>query len=314
MIGEGEILWAEIYRPHKVSECIMPEALKATFQSYVDKQEIPNLLLTGSTGTGKTSVARAMCEEVGADYIFINGSLENGVDLLRTKIQSFGSSVSLMGGRKVIIVDEADNLTNAAQLAFRGVIEELSVNCSFIFTCNYKNRIIDAIHSRCATIEFKLAAKERKAMAEAFYGRVAEILKKEKIEFVDKVVAQLIIKFFPDYRKVLNELQRYSSATGAVDEGILSQVSEAKIDELIGFLKAKDFPKLRRWVGQNSDNDSVMIIRALYDKMSDIFTPNTMPVLVLLQGKYLEYAKGCQDHEINLAAFLTEVMVECEVK
>lgn len=314
MIGQGEILWAEIYRPHKVSECILPDAVKATFQQYVDKEQIPNLLLTGSTGTGKSSVAKAMCDEIGADYIFINGSLENGVDLLRTKIQGFGSSVSFTGGRKIIIMDEADNLTPAAQLAFRGVIEELSVNCSFIFTCNYKNRIIEAIHSRCATIEFKLAAKDKVAMAEAFYARVTEILNKEKITFDAAVVGKLIMKFFPDYRKVLNELQRYAAKNGTINEEILSQLTEAKIDELVGYLKAKDFKNLRKWVGSNSDNDSGMIMRALYDRMAEIFKPQSLPVLVVLTGKYMYQSGYSVDQEINLAAYLTEVMVECEVK
>lgn len=313
MIGQGEILWAEIYRPHKVSECILPEALKSMFQQYVDKQEIPNLLFTGGTGAGKSSIAKAMCDEIGADYIFINGSLENGVDLLRTKIQGFGSSVSFTGGRKVIIMDEADNLTPAAQLAFRGVIEELSVNCSFIFTCNYKNRIIEAIHSRCATVEFKLQAKDKPVMAKEFFLRTEEILKKEKISYDQAIVGKLIMKFFPDYRKVLNELQKYS-INGTIDEGILAQISDAKVDELIGHLKTKDFPKLRKWVGANSDNDSLMIMRVLYDKMSEIFKPGSLPVLVVLTGKYLEYSKGCLDQEINLAAYLTEVMVECEFK
>lgn len=313
MIGDGEILWAEIYRPHTVADCIIPDSLKKIFQQYVDKKEIPNLLLTGSTGTGKTSVAKAMCDEIGADYIFINGSLENGVDLLRTKVQGFGSSISFTGGRKVIIVDEADNLTSAAQLAFRGVIEELSINCSFIFTCNYRNKIIEAIHSRCATVEFKLESKEKQPMATAFYKRVVTILNKEAITFDPKVVQRLIVKFFPDYRKVLNELQKYS-ANGTIDEGILSKISEAKLDEMVGYLKAKDFKNLRKWVGMNSDNDSVMIMRELYDKMTDIFTPNTLPVLVILTGKYLYQAGLCADQEINLAAYLTEVMVECEVK
>jgi DNA polymerase III delta prime subunit len=314
MIGQGEILWSEIYRPHKVSECIIPDALKATFQSYVDKKEIPNLLLTGSTGTGKTSVAKALCDEIGADYIFINGSLENGVDILRTRIQGFGSSVSFTGGRKVIIVDEADNLTSAAQLAFRGVIEELSVNCSFIFTCNYKNRIIEAIHSRCATIEFKLQAKEKVLMAQAFNARVGEILSKEKIEFEKPVVGQLIKKYFPDYRKILNELQKFASKNGAITEEILSQVSDAKIDEMIGYLKTQNFAGLRKWVATNSDNDSLVVIRALYDKMEEIFKPKSLPVLVVLTGRYLFQATSCLDQEINLAAYLTEVMVECEVK
>lgn len=316
MLGTGEILWCERYRPHKISDCIIPDAVKSIFQKYVDKKEIPNLILTGTPGVGKTSVAKAMCDEIGADYIFVNCSLENGVDLLRTKIQSFGSSVSFTGGRKVVIVDEADRLTsgmNGAQTAFNGVIEELSVNCSFIFTCNHKNKIIDSIQSRCATVEFKLLSKDKQLMAAAFYKRVIQILEKEKVKFDNKVLEKLIIKFFPDYRKTLNELQKYS-VNGVIDEGILAQMPDAKLDELVGYLKAKDFKNLRKWVGQNSDNDSLTIMRSLYDKMYEIFTPNTIPVLVVLTGKYMYQSSFCVDQEINLAAYLTEVMCECQCK
>jgi len=314
MIGEGEILWSEIYRPHKISDCIIPDTIKKIFQQYVDSKQIPTLMLIGSSGTGKTSAAKAMCDEIGADYIFINGSLENGIDLLRTKIQGFGSSVSFTGGRKVIIVDEADNLTHPAQLALRGVMEELSKNCSFIFTCNHKNRIMKEIHSRCATVEFKLLNKDKTAMAVAFLNRVFDILKKENVTYDKNVIVELIKKYFPDYRKILNELQKYSVATKTIDIGVLSAVQDAKFDELIRFIKNKDFTNLRRWAGQNSDNDPLTTMRYLYDNMSTIFTLNTLPVLVVLTGKYMYQASFCADQEINLVAYLTEVMCDCEFK
>jgi replication factor C small subunit len=311
--GSEQMLWVEKYRPRRIADCIIPEALKSSLQSYVDRKEIPNMILCGGPGTGKTTVARAMCDEIGCDYILINGSDERNIETLRVKVKGYASSVSLSGGRKVVIIDEADYLNPLVQAAFRGVIEEFIQNCSFVFTCNFVNRLIEPLHSRCAVIDFKLQSKDKQLMAIAFFKRVAEILELEQVEFDRKVVAELIQKFFPDYRRILNELQRYG-INGSIDTGILAQVSDVKLDELIGFLKAKDFKGIRKWVGLNSDNDSTVIMRNLYDKMTEVFTPQTLPVLVVLTGKYLYQSSFVADQEINLAAYLVEVMVECEVK
>lgn len=312
MISEN-VLWVEKYRPKTIEDCILPEAQKVPFQEYVKKKEVPNMILSGSAGVGKTTVARAMCEEIGSDYILINGSDESGIDTLRVKVKGFASSVSLMGGRKVIIIDEADYLSPAAQAAFRGVIEEFSGNCSFIFTCNFKNRIIAPLHSRCAVIDFKLQNGQKAKMATAFMKRVESILKQEKIEYDVKVVAELITKYFPDYRRVLNELQRYS-VSGKIDTGILANITDTKLTELMTFLKEKNFKEVRKWVAQNSDNDTHRIMREIYDKIYEILKPETIPMAVVLLGKYQYQAAFAADQEINLMAFLTELMVECEVK
>jgi DNA polymerase III delta prime subunit len=309
-----EILWTERYRPKTIEECILPDALKKTFQEYVNKKEIPNMILSGTAGVGKTTVARAMCEEIGCDYIMINGSDESGIDTLRTKIKGFASSVSLMGGRKVIIIDEADYLNpNSTQPAFRGVIEEFSSNCSFIFTCNFKNRIIAPIHSRCAVIDFRLENGQKAKMAMNLLKRIKAILDKEKIEYDDRVVAELITKYFPDYRRIINELQRYS-ISGNIDAGILAQVTDVKLTELISALRDKNFREVRKWVGVNSDNDSNKIFREIYDKIYDIIKPECIPLAVILIGKYQYQSAFVADQEINMMAFLTELMVETECK
>ena len=313
MIGDGEILWSERYRPKTIADCILPQKTKIALQSYVDKKEVPNILMKGSSGAGKTSAARALCEQTGTDYVLINGSVENGIDILRTKIQSFGSAVSFNGGRKVIIVDEADNLTNATQMGLRGVIEDLSLNCTFIFTCNYPNRIIEGIHSRCATIDFKIDSKEKSLMAISFLKRVIQILDHEKIKYDQEVLTLIIKKFFPDYRKILNELQKYSTH-GTVDTGILEQISDANIDELVGYLKNKNFTSMRKWVALNSGEDPLAIMRHLYDKMGNLFINSSMPTLIELTAQYMFQAGFCMDQEINLAAYLTVVMRECEMK
>jgi len=310
---DANIIWTEKYRPKKIEDCILPESQKKPFQEYVNKKEIPNMILSGTAGTGKTTVARAMCEEIESDYILINGSDESGIDTLRVKVKGFASSVSLMGGRKVVIIDEADYLSPAAQAAFRGVIEEFSGNCSFIFTCNFKNRIIAPLHSRCAVIDFKLVNGQKAKMATEFMKRVEYILKEEKVEYDKKVVAELITKFFPDYRRVLNELQRYS-VSGKIDVGILANVSDTKLTELVAFIKDKNFKEVRKWVAQNADNDTHRIMREFYDKIYDILKPETIPLAVVLLGKYQYQSAFVADQEINLMAFLTELMVECEVK
>ena len=304
-------LWVEKYRPKTVAECVLPETLKKQFQDYVDAGEIPNLILTGTAGVGKTTVARAMCEEIGCDYILINGSTESGIDTLRVKVSGFASSVSLLGGRKVIIIDEADNLTSAAQMGFRGVIEEFAGNCTFIFTCNFINRIMDAIHSRCAIITFKLSGEDKAKMAALFMKRVSNILETEKVGYDKKVIAELIMKFFPDYRRVLNELQSYG---GTIDVGILAKKGHAQIDALIGHLKNKDFKSIRQWVGENSDADSTRIMRDIYDRVTEFAKPNSVPLAVVLLGKYQYQAAFVADQEINTMAFLTELLVEVEFK
>lgn len=312
MINDEQMLWVERYRPKTIEDCVLPERLKKPFQEYVNRKEIPNMLLTGTAGVGKTTVARAMCEEVGADYILINGSDESGIDTLRIKIKGFASSVSLIGGRKVIIIDEADYLNpNSTQPAFRGVIDEFAGNCSFIFTCNYKNRIIEPLHSRLTVIDFKLKNGERAHMASAFMKRAEYILSKESVEFDEKVLAQVIMKYFPDYRRVLNELQRYSTM-GKIDTGILSVNENAKIKELVGYLSDKNFANVRKWVATNSDNDSNLIYREVYDNLNTVLKKESIPPAVLLLAKYQYQSAFVADQEINLLAFLTELMVECE--
>ena len=306
------VLWVEKYRPSKVEDCILPENIKNTFQEYVNKKEIPNLLLSGGAGVGKTTVAKALCEEVGCDYIVINGSDENGVDTIRIKIKNYASSVSLMGGRKVIILDEADYLTPNAQAILRASIEEFASNCSFIFTCNFKNRIIDPIHSRCTVIDFRVNGSKAK-LASLFFKRVEWILSQEKITYDREVVAAVITKHFPDNRRILNELQRYA-VSGSIDKGILAAVSDIQITELINSLKSKDFASCRKWVANNLDNDPARIFRKLYDSLYEQLKPNSVPALVLILAKYQYQVAFVADAEINLIACLTEIMVDCEFK
>jgi DNA polymerase III delta prime subunit len=307
------ILWVEKYRPRKVEDCILPDAIKNTFKEYVTRKEIPNLLLTGSAGVGKTTIAKALCNEVDCDFIVINGSDESGIDVLRNKIKNYASSVSLSGGRKVVIIDEADYLNpNSTQPALRGAIEEFSNNCSFIFTCNYKNRIIDPIHSRCTVIEFKVNGNKAK-LAATFFKRVEWILQQENVTYDKEVVAAVVMKHFPDNRRILNELQRYA-VSGSIDKGILAQVSDVQVQELIKSLKEKDFVSMRKWVTGNLDNDPVRIYRKIYDSMYDFLKPESIPQIVLIISKYQYQAAFCADQEINLVACLVEIMVEGEFK
>ena len=308
------LLWTEKYRPKSIDDCILPERLKKPFQEYVNQSNIPNLLLSGGAGVGKTTVAKAMCEEIGCDVMVINGSDEGRlIDTFRTKIKNFASSMSLAGGRKVVIIDEADYCNaESVQPALRNFIEEFAGNCSFIFTCNYKNRIIDPIHSRCSVIDFKLNGSKAK-MAAQFFKRVEWILEQEKVQYDKEVVAAVITKHFPDNRRILNELQRYS-VSGVIDKGILANVSDIQINSLIKALKEKDFGSTRKWVTNNLDNDPVKTFRKFYEALYEELKPNTVPQLVLILAKYQYQAAFVADHEINMIACLTEIMVDCEFK
>jgi DNA polymerase III delta prime subunit len=311
---ENQMLWVEKYRPHKVADCILPETLKSTFQEYVNRKEIPNLLLAGSAGVGKTTVAKALCEEVGCDYIVINGSDESGIDTFRNKIKNYASSMSLSGGRKVIIIDEADYLNpNSTQPALRGAIEEFAINCSFIFTCNYKNRIIEPLHSRCSVVEFKIQNGQKAKMATQFFKRVENILRNENVQFDKEVVAAVITKHFPDNRRILNELQRYA-VSGSIDKGILAAVADVQLTGLTKSLKEKDFTSMRKWVTNNLDNDPKTILRKIYDSLYDLLKPDSIAPAVLILSKYQYQSAFVADQEINLVACLIEFMVECEFK
>jgi DNA polymerase III delta prime subunit len=307
-----DFLWVEKYRPQTVAEAILPAELKATFQQFVDNENIPNLILTGKAGVGKTTVAKAMLEQLGCDYIVINGSMNGNIDTLRNEILNFASSVSLMGGRKYVILDEADYLNaNSTQPALRNFMEEFSRNCGFILTCNFLNRLIEPLHSRCSVIDFKIEKKMMPKLAMEFMKRVKMILDQERIEYTDGVIAEVITKHFPDWRRVLNELQRYS-ATGRIDSGILSDLKEVSVKGLIGFMKEKDFTNVRKWVGENSDGDQVAVFRSFYDTAASYITKGTIPQLVIILGKYQYQAAFVADAEINLAACMVEIMVDCE--
>jgi len=307
-----QFLWVERYRPQTIADTILPADLKAVFQQFVDQQNIPNLILSGSAGVGKTTVARAMLEQLGCDYIVINGSMNGNIDTLRNEILNFASSVSLSGGRKYVILDEADYLNaNSTQPALRNFMEEFSRNCGFILTCNFKNRIIEPLHSRCSVIDFKISKSDMAKLAGQFFKRVQMILDNEKITFDTTVVAEVIKKHFPDWRRVLNELQRYS-ATGSIDSGILANLQQVSLNELVSLLKDKNFSGIRKWVAENLDNDQNTIFRKLYDHCSEFLVKSSVPALVLLLGRYQYQAAFSADSEINLMACLTEMMMELE--
>ena len=301
-----QFLWVEKYRPRTIDACILPQDQKDTFKQLLSKGEIPNMLLAGGAGQGKTTVARALCEELGCDYIVINGSEESGIDVLRTKIKSFASTISFSGKAKVVILDEADYLNpNSTQPALRGFIEEFAKNCRFIFTCNYKNRIIPPLHSRTTVIEFKIPATNKPKVASEFLFQTKKILESEGVKFDEKALVKLISRHFPDYRRIINELQRYS-VSGVIDEGILIHLDDVNIKELTIALKEKDFKKMRQWVVNNIDNDPKTIFRTLYDQLSK--EVKTVPQLILLIADYQYKAAFVADQEINLVACLTEIM------
>jgi DNA polymerase III delta prime subunit len=307
-----EFLWVEKYRPKTVADTILPADLKQTFQKFVDQKEVPNLILSGGPGVGKTTIARAMLEEIGASYIVINGSLNGNIDTLRNEIMQFASSVSLMGGRKYVILDEADYLNpNSTQPALRNFMEEFSRNCGFILTCNFKNRIIDPLQSRCSVVEFKIKKTDLPALASQMMKRLCYILDTESVVYDKAVLAELIKKHYPDWRRVINELQRYS-ATGKIDSGLLANITESSYKDLIRFLKEKDFTNTRKWVAENIDTDATAIFRTLYDTASMYVSKNSVPGLVLILAKYQYQAAFVADHEINLMACLTEMMIEME--
>ena len=312
----SEFLFVEKYRPRKIDDCILPDDTKKTFKEFVEKGEIPNLLLAGPPGIGKTTIAKALCNELGADYYVINGSDEGRfLDTVRNQAKNFASTVSLTetSKHKVIIIDEADNTGNDVQLLLRANIETFYSNCRFIFTCNYKNKIIEPLHSRCAVIDFTIKGKQKAQLAGSFFKRLQNILDEESIEYDQKVLAELVSKHFPDFRRVLNECQRYS-AGGKIDSAILASFSDISVNELIKHLKDKNFTEVRKWVVSNLDNDSSVILRRVYDALYDNVSPASIPAAVLVIAKYQYQIAFVADQEINLLAALTEIMCECEFK
>ena len=307
-------LWVEKYRPSTIRDCILPDDLKKTFTEFVIDKHIPNLILSGGSGVGKTTVAKAMLDEIGATYMMINGSEESGIDVLRTKIKNFASTVSLEGGRKYIILDEAEYLNaQSTQPALRGFMEEFHKNCGFILTCNYKNRLIPPLHSRCSVVDFIIPKEQKPKLAQEFFTRVQTILKTECVDFDERAVAELLNKFFPDWRRVLNELQRYSAA-GIIDAGILVNISDANINELMHSLKQKEFTNVRKWIVQNLDNDPVRIFRRVYDNLYDFLDDSTIPHAVVILADYSYKSAFVADQEINLLACMTELMGQVKFK
>jgi DNA polymerase III delta prime subunit len=307
-----DFLWCEKYRPRVVKDTILPQSLQAIFQQFVNDGQIPNLLLTGRAGTGKTTIARAMLEELGCDYIIINGSMNGNIDTLRNDIQNFASSISLAGGRKYVILDEADYLNaNSTQPALRNFMEEFSKNCGFILTCNYPNRIIKELHSRCSVVTFTIPSAEKPKLAATFYKRVIDILSREHVTAEPKAVAAVVEKHFPDFRRTLNELQRYA-ATGSIDSGILANIQEDNIKLLVDHMKAKDFTNVRKWVVDNIDIEPNVLFRKFYDAAGSLFKKSSVPQLILILAQYQYKQAFVADSEINIVACLTEIMVECE--
>ena len=312
----SDFIWVEKYRPKTIDDCILPDRIKNTFKEFLQEGEIPNLLLAGPPGIGKTTVAKALCQQLGCDYYVINGSDEGRfLDTVRNQAKNFASTVSLTASanHKVIIIDEADNTTSDVQLLLRANIETFYKNCRFIFTCNYKNKIIEPLHSRCSVVDFSISRQDKPSIAAQFFTRINEILEKEGVESDKKVVVELISKYFPDWRRVLNECQRYS-AGGKIDTGILAVLTDSNVKELVDFLKKKEFPNVRKWIVQNLDNDTNAILRSIYDSIYESMKPKSIPEAVLIIAKYQYQSAFVADQEINLLAALTEIMCNCEFK
>jgi len=311
---QDQFLWVEKYRPKTIEQCILPKQLKETFQTIVNKGELPNLMLTGTAGLGKTTVARALCEQLGIDYIVINGSEEGNIDTLRTKIRQFASTVSLAGGYKCVILDEADYLNpQSTQPALRGFIEEFANNCRFILTCNFKNRIIEPLHSRCGVIDFKFDKKMLATLCGQFMGRLEEILKTEDVSYEQPVLAELIMKHAPDWRRVLNEAQRYS-INGTIDEGVLVTLNDKSIRDLMTALKTKNFKGMREWVVNNIDTEPQVIYRKVYDALNEYLNPQSIPQVIIILADYQYKQAFVADHELNVVACMTEIMASAEWK
>ena len=312
----NDFLWVEKYRPQSIEDCILPESVKSTFQSFVDQGEIPNLLLSGTAGVGKTTIAKALCNELGADYYVINGSDEGRfLDTVRNQAKNFASTVSLTASarHKVLIIDEADNTTPDVQLLLRASIEEFQKNCRFIFTCNFKNKIIDPLHSRTTVVEFNVRGQTKQQLAGAFFKRCQDILEREEVTYDNRVVAEVVQKYFPDFRRTLNELQRYSS-TGSIDTGILATLGDANIKDLTIALKEKSFKDVKKWVTQNLDSDPSAILRKIYDNLADLMDGPSVAAAVLIIAEYQYKSAFVADQEINLLAALTQIMLECNFK
>ena len=311
-----EFLWVEKYRPNKVNDCILPESTRKVFQGFVDQGELPNLLLTGTAGVGKTTIAKAMCEEIGASYIVINGSDEGRfLDTVRNRVRQFATTVSLTSGaaHKVVIIDEADNTTNDVQLSLRTAVEEFHGNCRFIFTCNFINKIIEPLHSRCTVVDFRIKPEQSVQLQGDFFTRLKSILTNEKVQFEDKVLAKLTKRYYPDWRRLINECQRYA-ASGSIDSAILVDVADINLNDLMGSLKRKEFTTVKNWVVQHMDNDPSMVMRKIYDSLYGMLKPASIPEAVLIIAKYMRDITVVPDQEINLLACLTEIMMSCEFK
>jgi len=311
-----DFLWVEKYRPRTVEDCILPDSIKNVFSGFLDQGEIPNLLLTGSAGVGKTSIAKALCEQLGASYIVINGSDEGRfLDTVRNRVRQFATTVSLTSGapHKVVIIDEADNTTNDVQLSLRTAVEEFHNNCRFVFTCNFINKIIEPLHSRCTVVDFRIKNDAAVKLQGEFFTRLKTILTHEQVEYEDKVLAKLVKRYYPDWRRTINECQRYAS-TGSITSAILVDVADVNLDALLSSLKKKEFTTVKNWVVQNIDNDPSMIMRKIYDSLYDVLKPTSIPEAVLIIAKYMRDITIVPDQEVNLLACLTEIMMSCEFK